>query len=636
MSGFVALLAPPDLLDSPLVERLADALAFRGPDGRGTCRLPEVAMAHAQLATREKGFIAGGRETVGPHSLDGEVWLVADARLDDRRSLALALNRPDLADAEDAALLLHAWRRWGGDCPRHLVGDFAFALWDGGCLFAARDPFGVKPCYWTHRGSLLAVGNTLETLRRLPGVSSTLCEEAVADFLVWGSNQDLATTAIRDIRRLPPGHQMMVRPGEAPRIEPFWQWPEAEGSMERGKALVSRYRAVLEQAVEDRLTGPWATVFLSGGMDSTSVAALTSHTLVRKGLATSGVLTQTAVYRRLFDDPEGAVAGRVAAALGLANEQRISDDDLLFEGWRQRRPAGDLYDGSMLPLLGELYRRAAARGRIAMTGDGSDPAFFHPADQLWRLLARGRLDLALAYLVGHGWRRGRLPPLGFRTLLDRWRGTPEPDLPSWLAPSLGQRLRLVERYRALGEARRRRFAGHPHAEACRSLSDPQWVSHFESLDPGATGLAVETRYPFFDRRLIELTLGLPMAWCLDKRLLRRAMDDHLPAEILDRPKTPMVAHPHHDFAEPPVELLERVRVENPIILEYLDLAKLIEALERRPARSSAADRRGRALPRSEGTRRDALPGAREEAGAPHDPAAIRAIALAYWLAEVGG
>lgn len=637
MSGFVVLLAPRAIIDSPLIEELVDALAFRGPDGRCSRRFDTLAMAHALLATREKGMVAGGRETVGPHSLDGRSWLVADARLDDRRRLAAALDQPGLVEAEDAELLLQAWHRWGADCVEHLVGDFAFALWDAprNRLFAARDPLGIKPCYWTHRGPLLAVANTLRSLRQLPETSDALRDEVVADFLLWGSNQDPATTVFRDIQRLPPGHRLLAVAGKVPRIEAYWQWPDGEIVEEGDEERLTRYRTLLDEAVADRLTNSRATIFLSGGMDSTTVAALARDTLVARGLETTGLRTLTAVYQRLFDDPEGPVARYVAAALGLAHHQRPVDNDRLFAGWEERFAPGDLYDGSMLPLLGDFYRRAAARGRIALTGDGSDPALLHPADQLWRLLARGRLDQALAYLVGHTWRRRHLPPLGLRTLLARRRDPPSPRWPSWLAPDFVRRSKLDERYRAHIEASRQRFADRPRPEAFRALADPQWVSHFESLDPGATGLAVETRYPFFDRRLIELALATPAAWCLDKRLLRQAMAGRLPAEILDRPKTPMAGRPFHQLATPPAAVLSAARVENPTILEYVELAKLNEALDRQPVASPGVGGRGGEAPRVVGTRREVSRGLESRAYEPYDPRALRAFSLAYWLTEAG-
>ena len=622
MSGFVALLRRDGAAADPRsLDPLLPPLHERGPDGSGRhCQGP-IALAHTLLRTRETL-----EETSGPHRFDSQreptatdhdVWIVADARIDDRRRLAADLGHPEWWRLEDGLLILRAWQLWGEACVEHLLGDFAFALWDGRRrqLFAARDPLGVKPCYWFVGGGAVGVGNTLSSLRRHPAVSNRLNTLAVADFLVDGCNQDLATTTFAELHRLPPGHVLRMTPEDgAPQVSPYETFPDRfePTSFRDAGERVDAYRAALDAAVEDRLTAPRASIYLSGGMDSTTVTALAARHLDEGRGA--GLRAFTLVYERLFDDPEGPVAQRAAEFLGISGSLHPLDDALYFEDRHRHRPP-EPYDGSHLPLDRLLLDPVARHGRIAMTGDGADPALYHPSDQLWRLLAKGRVDRALVYVLGHWIRTGRRPPLGLRTLWGRLSGRlpTAPALPSWLAPQLTRQVDLEGRRKALEESRLRRFAGRSRSAAWLGLSDPQWPAYFEAADPGSSGRPIETRYPFFDLRVLAVSLGAPTEWCLDKRLLRDAMAGILPSEVLERTKTPMAGNPGHGFSESPLNLFERLCLESEGVLEYVDRDSFVEVCK---------DWCRRASPRSLSI-------------SPPDPSMLRALELAFWLADLG-
>src|SRR4026207_274642 len=119
-------------------------------------------------------------------TLDGKVWLTADARLDARTDLIRKLTPQQSPD--DAELILHAFEKWGENCVTHLLGEFAFAIWDSRArrLFCARDHFGVKPFFFAHIANSFVFSNTLNALRLDPRVSSELNEIAVGDYLLFG------------------------------------------------------------------------------------------------------------------------------------------------------------------------------------------------------------------------------------------------------------------------------------------------------------------------------------------------------------------------------------------------------------------------------------------------------------------
>ena len=145
-----------------------------------------------------------------PCSLDGRVWIVADARVDGQSELCQKLRSAGhdcRQSTNDAELILLAYRAWGDDCVRHLLGDFAFAIWDGPRqrLFCARDHFGVKPFYYARAGNCVVFSNTLSCVREHPAVSDEPNDLTIADFLLFGINQDETTTAYAGIRRLAAG-----------------------------------------------------------------------------------------------------------------------------------------------------------------------------------------------------------------------------------------------------------------------------------------------------------------------------------------------------------------------------------------------------------------------------------------------
>ena len=119
----------------------------------------------------------------------------------------------------DAEVILQAYEKWGDDCVKHLIGDFAFAIWDDReqRLFCARDHFGVKPFFYTHTADSFNFSSTLNELK----VSNTLNEIAVGDYLLFGVNQDQSTTIYKDIHRLPPGHTLVVENNQI-RIQRYW------------------------------------------------------------------------------------------------------------------------------------------------------------------------------------------------------------------------------------------------------------------------------------------------------------------------------------------------------------------------------------------------------------------------------
>ena len=188
---------------------------------------------------------------------------------------------------DDRALIAKAYRRWGADCPRHLLGDYAFAVWDAAkrTLFCARDHAGVRPFYYaeTRRGFVFA--SAIEAVLAGPDVGHELDEFTVG---MWLMRRDAAlpatSTLFQAVRRLPPGHGLVVTNG-AVRLQRYWRpedVPRAAPASDDDYA--EEFLALYSRAVKDRLCGPGRIgVHLSGGLDSSSVAVLAARELRRQG-----------------------------------------------------------------------------------------------------------------------------------------------------------------------------------------------------------------------------------------------------------------------------------------------------------------------------------------------------------------
>jgi asparagine synthase (glutamine-hydrolysing) len=535
MSGIVGIVdrrgAP---VDPRLVARMTGALRARGPDGVGVRVDGPVGLGHAWLRTTDV------TPEPQPLGLDGRFWIIADARLDDRTTLAAELDGHGESSPTDgdAGLIVRAYRRWAEGCLEHLHGDFVFAIWDAARrrLFCARDRFGVKPFYYARTRTGLVFSNTLDCVRLHPDVSGAACEPAIGDFLLHGMHADPTATAFEAIRRLPAAHHL-VEPGP-PGPTRYWTLPVGGAIRYRRAAdYVERFGELFGRAVADRLRCPRAAVLMSGGLDSTSVAATARRSLGGR----AELHACTTICERGFVDPERHYAALAADALGMPIHWRVVGDYQVFERWDQARlrcpePQAD----PLVAVHVDQLHDAAAHGRVVLTGYGGDPAFRVPLRYATGLLARGRV-LRLAREVGQYVAQcRRLPRVRVRAHLRAWLRpqTPLPAAPpAWLDPDFAARLARSAREREAGARTAPAHPARPEAHALLIATD--WPAIFESHDAGVTGVPVDVRHPFFDVRLVEYLLAIPsLPWCFDKTILRLAMRGMLPERVRWRPKTP--------------------------------------------------------------------------------------------------
>jgi asparagine synthase (glutamine-hydrolysing) len=487
-----------------------------------------------------------------PFSLDGTNWMLGEVRLDGREKLREDLRERDEwipADASCEELVLHAWRQWGRAGLARLEGDFSLAIWDAATkkLCCARDLMGPRPFFYAQAGTRFYFSNTLEALRLIPEISSAIDGSFIGDFLLQGWCGDAERTAFREIRRLAPGHLLEFSNVDI-RIQRYVTLPVEEPLFyKRPEEYVEEFRGRFRDAVADRLPRDRAAVFLSGGMDSTSVAAQAVQ-LSREKWATK-VVAVNQDCRPLFADQEGILATRAAEYWGIPIEIVSIENEIPYGNWgnpeiRTPEPTSEPFQA----LHVELYRRVAAKARVVLNGEGGDAILTGQArSYLGYLLRRGRVGKVVSELGGYLLKHRRLPFLrtGIRGKLRKWLGKDEMELafPEWIESQFAKEMELRERWEELN--RPPKPSQHPlHPEAHASLTSTFWALLQEDEDAGWTGAAVETRSPFLDVRLIRFLLRVPpLPWCMQKELLREATRGILPEEIRLRPKVPLQEDP---------------------------------------------------------------------------------------------
>ena len=575
MSGIIGIVnldgAP---IDRRLLHRMTDFLAFRGPDAQNICIDGAAGFGHTLLKTTYES-----EREHQPCTLDGKVWVVADARVDARSDLIAELKargREVAAEVSDVELILHAYGVWQEDCVQHLLGDFAFGIWDAprSRLFLARDHMGVKPLYYSHIGSCVIFSNTLDCIRQHPLVSDRLNDQAVADFLLFDLNQDKATTTFADIQRIPPAH-CAVWSETSLDLRRYWTLPIDEPVYYRRlDDYIDRFKELLKAAVCDRLRTDRVGIFMSGGVDSPTLAA-TAHDLLRYRSDKSAVRAFTIAYDGY--DEERYYAGLVAAKLGIPIEFSGWTKDTFDPEWQQTsfHTPEPVSHPARLPADSTYHQRMAAHSRVAFYGEGPDNALHYEwPTYLSYLMRHRRFVLLLRDLGCQAVLDPRLLTIAVSRIVKRPASNEtESCFPDWFNPDFENHLQLRARWQ---ELQVQLPSPHPiRPVSHRSFDLSLWQSIFEGYDPASTRAPLEVRHPFLDVRLLSYLLAVPtVPWCRSKYLLRRAMREMLPEPVLRRPKAPLINDP---WTERMLECGLPPLIPAPLLNQYVDVNRASQA-----------------------------------------------------------
>ncbi len=504
-------------------------------------------MACAQLCATPQSL----RESLPFEDRDCGLTVVHDARLDNRNALwrALDLGARPLAEIGDGELLLAAWRRWGEACPEHLLGDFAFAIWDANRreLFLARDHVGMRMLFIHESVRLLVFASEIKGVTAVPGVPRRLEPARVADYML-GVVCDPSITFRAGIGRLLPAHTLLAT-GGACRTRRYYSITLPERVHSGGPDEVAAgFRSVLAAAVGDRLsaTGP-AGSMLSGGLDSSAIVALARW--LRRDEAGALFPTFSLVFPKTSGADETAFIRALLEQGGL--DPHFIDADAIT-------PLTDLDDilaavdepfyGAPFPYQWATYRAARNRGvSVLLDGNGGDAVVCHGYYYLANLLRAARLarlaretrGLTRAYSLTTArllWQFAFLPsiPAPLRRLRRALIGrTPALPCATFIAADLAVCANVKERYAAY-------WHRQPPPRGDREYHLGNIVDSLpkDGLEQAAAAFAVDQRCPFYDRRVIEYCLAVPSDQKLEngltRMLTRRALHNDLPPLVAGR------------------------------------------------------------------------------------------------------
>jgi asparagine synthase (glutamine-hydrolysing) len=498
---------------------------------------PRVSLVHSDAGEDGRCFEA----------LDGRLWLAGRIRLDAREILRERLTQAGVAHAgalADPLLCLHAYATWGEGFLDRIAGDFSFVLWDEArqSLLAVRDRFGVRPLFHARAGAAYLMSDSLDWLARRLG-DGELDDYWVSDFLILGFSREVERTAYRNIHRLAPGHVLRLADVGAT-LRRYWRLSADEPLHLRDpRDYGERFRELARLAIADRLPAGTVGISMSGGVDSTALAACTLEVTGSAGR----VVAECEYYEQAKHLREEHFAALAARHLGIDLSFRVFDQLAYDVDWRERgiawaEPTRAITSAHNYRVVN---RQLAERAAVWFWGEGPDNAL-----QLDR-------DAYLSWLAGRGhWLRlatallqyGRVKGVaGWRETLRRRTQAEAPQIaysapPRWLDHGLVERLRLAERDRDLGDGGERAHPWHPAALA--SLTSPIWQGFFDDFDLQESLAPIVWRHPFLDVRLLEFMFAVPpIPWAWKKTLVRDSMVGRLPDEVVAREKTPLSLYP---------------------------------------------------------------------------------------------
>lgn len=544
-------------IDRDLLARMTDALEHRGPDDRGLHFTPGVGLGHRRLSIIDLSPL--GHQPL--FNEDGTVCVTFNGEI---------YNFPELVDRLqalghtfrsrcDTEVIVHAWEEWKEDCVQHFNGMYAFAVWDetNQTLFLARDRFGEKPLYY----SLLDDGqfvfaSELKALLVHPSVRRDLDPCAVADYFSYGYVPD-PRTIYRGVMKLPPAHSLMLQRGKAaPAPHAYWDVAfhvgEQRSEAELCEELIERLRKVVGmRMMADVPLG----AFLSGGVNSSAVVAMMSS-LSQKPVNTCSISFDDRAY------DESQFAQKVAEQFHTNHFSRmVAADDFDLLDRLVTFYDEPFADSSALPTY-RVCALARERVTVALSGDGGDEIFagyrryyWHQHEDSVRSLLPSFLRRPVFGLMGAVYPKMDRAPRWLRakaTLQNLGR-----DSASAYFNSVSVVPEAV-RQRLFSSSTRRDLHGYEPIEVLRQhmaraqtddgLSQIQYADLktylpgdiLTKVDRASMAKSLEVRVPLLDHDLVQWVATLPSSIKLKGRegkyIFKKALEPHLPNDVLYRPK----------------------------------------------------------------------------------------------------
>lgn len=554
MCGIVGIVQSGDTqVDQALVARMCEAIRHRGPDEDGFYFKEGVGLGMRRLSIID---LKGGQQPI--HNEDRSAWIVFNGEIYNYRELRKeleALGHKFYTDSDTEAIV-HAYDRYGTECPKYLRGMFAFAIWDERRqeLFLARDRVGKKPLLYAHLNDQLVFASEFSALLLHPAVSRDVDFSALHYYLSFLC-VPAPLTAYRAIRKLEPGHWLRWRKGEI-HIERYWQPDFSRKTNLTEDEAGERVVELLRDAVRVRLMSEVPLgAFLSGGIDSSAVVALMSE-------ESSEPIKTFSIGFEEQDFSELHHARRVAEHVGADHHEFIVRPDALEVLPTLVEHYGEPYaDSSAIPTY-YVSRETRRYVTVALNGDGGDECFagyeryaaMKLAEQYHKLpqvLRKHVVESAVAMLPSSESRRDPI-------------ARAQRFIQAASLPSVKRYLRWVSAFDEDAKVNlySRTFREETKALNAATVLEP-WFAKANGagiidaslltdtmtylpndllvkVDIASMAVSLEARSPFLDHHLIEFAASLPenlkLRGLTTKFLLKNVLKKILPSENLTRRK----------------------------------------------------------------------------------------------------
>ncbi|HWY57534.1 MAG TPA: asparagine synthase (glutamine-hydrolyzing) [Terriglobales bacterium] len=570
-------------VDGAVLRQMCAAMVHRGPDDEGV-----YVGGRAGLGMRRLSIIdlATGHQPISNE--DRTIWIVFNGEIYNHAALRerLKAHGHRYVTQADTETIIHAYEEYGRDCVRHLRGMFAFAIWDAQKrqLFVARDRLGIKPLYYRASEESFLFGSEIKVILAHPEAHAEFNRVGLSEFLAFGYLSG-EKTFYKGIRKLMPGHTLELDESGNLRIERYWDLNlTADNASHPSSYYVQSYRDLLEQAVSSHLMSDVPVgVFLSGGLDSSAVAALMTK-LRRAPVETFSVGYREQSYSEL------PYARTVAKHLNSIHHEVLLSGQEFFDTlpkliWHEDEPIA-------WPSSVSLYfvaQMAQEHVKVVLTGEGSDETLAGYAryaftlknvslDRVYRSFTPSAIRRALRQgIAGSSWLDATVRRKLSHTFLaldgESWRSLYFDNFFSAFGPQDQAELFTEDFARERGQDDAYRdvikYWEQSSGEMLQRLLYTDIKTYLVELlmkqDNMSMAASIESRVPFLDHELVEFAAKIPASVQLHrtsgKQILKKAMADLLPHSIINRPKLGFPTPWSGWLAGPRLDLIENMLLE---------------------------------------------------------------------------
>jgi asparagine synthase (glutamine-hydrolysing) len=530
------------------VERMVDSISHRGPDGSGVWTDGSVGFGHRMLWTTPESL----HEKLPLTNKSGDLTITADARIDNRDELFSTLNfngrpRDTITDSE---LILAAYEKWGEQCPEKLLGDFSFAIWDKRkqTIFCARDPIGIKPFYYYFKEGKFRWSSEPKAIFEDKTISKEPNLSLICLYLL-NRFDEREETLYKDVYRLPSSHFMVIENGRA-RKGQYWDIdPNHTVRYKTDEEYAEHFLSLFKDAVKVRLRshGPVGAL-LSGGLDSSSIVCTAQKLYQENSLPKNGFETFSIVFDT-FPCDERPYIHEVTNKYNIHANYFTYEDYLSSVDFEQTKQYHDVGYFPTLLFLAPAFREAQQKGiRVMFDGIGGDDLLTVRPDHLTDFFLQGRVQKLIAQLRYDSALFSRSPyslffdycikpviprpiKISVKQIIKPFRRN---GIPWGVNTTFLRKNKIIDRIRS--KSGNIRFPTHAQ-QGIYEVFRYGWNANvaLNMVERFKAYFNLESRHPFFDRRLVELLLAVPeeQRWYGEwtKVILKRSLRGILPEPV---------------------------------------------------------------------------------------------------------